>query len=77
MNQDQDQDQERKTRNKWLALINIPFQMGIIIFAFAFLGNWLDEKYPNPNDLYVKILTLLGVFIALYNVIRQVNQLNK
>jgi F0F1-type ATP synthase assembly protein I len=51
--------------------------MGIIIFAFAFLGNWLDEKYPNPNDLYVKILTLLGVFIALYNVIRQVNQLNK
>lgn len=73
----QEQDQERKTRNKWLALINIPFQMGIIIFAFAFLGNWLDEKYPNPNDLYVKILTLLGVFIALYNVIRQVNQLNK
>ena len=63
--------------NKWLALINIPFQMGIIIFAFAYLGNWLDEKYPNKTDLYVKILTLVGVFIALYNVIRQVNELNR
>lgn len=70
------EDPEKKSPNKWMALINIPFQMGIIIFAFAWLGTWLDEKYPNENDLYVKILTLVGVFIALYNVIRQVNDLN-
>jgi len=68
---------KKQPNNKWMALINIPFQMGIIIFAFAWLGTWLDEKYPNENDLYVKILTLVGVFIALYNVIRQVNDLNK
>ncbi|WP_240470468.1 AtpZ/AtpI family protein [Flavobacterium suncheonense] len=60
-----------------MALINIPFQMGLIIFAFAWLGTWLDEKYLNKDELYVKILTLAGVFVALYNVIRQVNDLNK
>lgn len=63
-------------RNKWIVLINIPIQMGIVIFLFAYLGMWLDEKYPDSAIAYVKILTMVGVFIALYNVIRQVKQLN-
>ena len=71
-----DNNQDKKP-NKWLALINIPFQMGVIIVGFAWLGGWLDEKYPNPDGIYEIIFTMLGVAIALYNVIRQVNQLNK
>lgn len=69
--------QDRKNRNKWLALINIPVQMGIIIFLFAWFGGWLDEHYGNVKNTNRIIFVLLGVFIALYNVIRQVNQLNK
>ena len=57
--------------------MNIPFQMGIIIFLFSYLGSWLDEKYANTNNRYVKITTMLGVVIAFYNVIKQVNNLNK
>ena len=56
--------------------MTIPFQMGLIIVAFSYLGIWLDEKYQNSDDLGLKISTLIGVFIALYNVIRQVNDLN-
>lgn len=63
--------------NKWLALINIPIQMGIVIFVFSYFGKWLDETYKNETNSYTKVLTMIGVFIALYNVIRQVNQLNK
>ena len=63
--------------NKWLALINIPIQMGIVIFVLSYLGKWLDEQYGNSSNTYTKIVTLIGVFLALYNVIRQVNQLNK
>ncbi|MFI0425443.1 MAG: AtpZ/AtpI family protein [Flavobacterium sp.] len=63
--------------NKWLALINIPIQMGIVIFVFSYFGKWLDEQYGNADNTYTKIVTLIGVFLALYNVIRQVNQLNK
>lgn len=51
--------------------------MGIIIFAFSWFGGWLDDKYGNIKNTNTIIFTLLGVFIALYNVIRQVNQLNK
>ena len=50
--------------------------MGLIIFCFSYLGGWLDEKYPNPEGYFLKGITLLGVFVALYNVIKQVNQLN-
>ena len=68
---------KKKQRNKWLALINIPIQMGAIIFVFAYLGKWLDEKYPNPKDVYTKSVTLFGVFLAFYNVYRQVKDLGE
>jgi hypothetical protein len=67
----------KKPSNKWIALINIPIQMGVIIFLFAYGGNWLDENYPNPRVYYNKILVMVGVALALYNVIRQVNEINK
>jgi len=72
-----DNPQKKKARNKWLALINIPIQMGVIIFLFAYLGRWLDEKYSNPHRMYVKILTMVGVVIAFYNINRQLKEINK
>jgi hypothetical protein len=66
-----------KKPGKWLALINIPIQMGAIIFLFAYLGDWLDENHPHPKIYYNKIFVMIGVFLALYNVIRQVNEINK
>jgi uncharacterized membrane protein YfcA len=69
------QNTKLKPLNKWMQLISIPAQMGIVIFLFAYLGQYLDEKYQSEN--YVKIFTVVGVFLALYNVIRQVNQMSK
>jgi F0F1-type ATP synthase assembly protein I len=69
--------QKKKQRNKWFALINIPIQMGAIIFLFSYLGGWLDEKYPNAHNVYVKVLTLVGVAIAFYNINRQLKEINK
>lgn len=70
-----EENKKNKPLNKWIQLISIPAQMGIVIFLFAYLGQYLDEKYQSEN--YVKIFTVVGVFLAMYNVIRQVNQLNK
>ncbi len=64
-----------KQYNKWLAFVNIPIQMGVIIYAFYWGGLWLDNNYPNDKIYYYKVLTLIGVFIALYNVYRQVNEI--
>ena len=73
----QDNNQKKKQRNKWLALINIPIQMGVVIFAFAYAGNWLDNTYPNKHSVYVKILTLLSIVLAFYNLNRQLKDINK
>jgi len=51
--------------------------MGAIIFLFAYFGNWLDTKFPNSHNIYVKILTLVGVAIAFYNINRQLKDINK
>lgn len=65
-----------KPSNKWMQLISIPAQMGIIIFLFAKIGMYVDEKYPNKNNIWFLLFTLLGVALSLYNVIRQVNKIN-
>lgn len=69
--------QNKRSNNKWLAFINIPIQMGVIVFLFAYSGKWLDNKYPNEHRLYVKVLTLVGVAIAFYNLNRQLKEINK
>jgi len=69
--------QKKKKYNKWLALINIPIQMGVIVFLFAKLGDWLDGKFPNPHNIWVKILVLAGVAIAFYNINRQLQEINR
>ena len=63
--------------NKWLVFMGIPFQMGIVIFLFTYFGIWLDEKYSNgSSSLFTIIFSLLSVFISLYNVIRQLKNIN-
>lgn len=68
---------QEKPLNNFAILSGIAFQMGAIIAGGVFLGVWIDKKYPNDNSIYTVIFSLLGVFIALYNVIKQVSQLNK
>lgn len=72
-----DNPQKKKQRNKWLALLSMPIQMGVVIYLFAKLGNWLDTTYPNPHRMYIKALTLLGVVLAFYNLNRQLKEINE
>lgn len=50
--------------------------MGIVIFIGVFIGVKLDAYFEKGN-LFTIILSLLSVFVALYTVIRNVNNLNK
>jgi F0F1-type ATP synthase assembly protein I len=56
--------------------MNIPFQMGLIIFLGVMVGKWLDEKFKLDGSILTIVFSLLAVFIALYNVIRQVNKMS-
>ena len=66
----------KKQANKWLVFMNIPFQMGLIIFLGVIFGQWLDEKFKIESSILTIVFSLLAVFIALYNVIRQVNKMS-
>ena len=73
-----DKKPNKDNSKKWLVFMGIPFQMGIVIFLFTYFGIWLDEKYSNgSSSLFTIIFSLLSVFISLYNVIRQLKNINK
>ncbi len=63
-----------KQPNKWLMLVNIPIQMGVTIFLFLKLGEYLDEYY---DKLYFKkIMIVVGVFVSFVVVYNQVKKIN-
>ena len=68
------QDKKKKQPNKWLIFLNIPFQMGVIIFAGVFFGNYLDSTF-NLSPLFVIIFSLASIFIALYSIFRTLKKI--
>lgn len=62
---------------KWAVFSGIAVQMGVTIGLGAFVGVKLDENYPNEYSTFTVIFSLLGVFISLYALIKQLQNLNK
>ncbi len=63
---------KKKPLNKYVRFTGIAFQMGGTIYLGSLLGGWLDIQFPNQNEMYTKIVTLLAVFASMYSVISQV-----
>ena len=61
---------------KFARLSGIGLQMGATIFLGAYLGKYLDAKYPADKKWFTIGITLFAVAISLYNVLRQVNRIN-
>lgn len=61
---------------KFARLSGIGLQMGATIFLGAYLGKYLDGKYPADKKWFTIGFTLFAVAISLYNVLRQVNRIN-
>ena len=57
-------------------LTGIGVQMGVTIYLFVLLGKWLDTNYNNSEKLYVIIMTLIGVAISLYVVLKQIKKVS-
>lgn len=69
-------EKNKKPANSALKYTGIAAQMGVTIFLGAYLGKYLDEKYPMDKKWFTIGLTLLGVGLSLFNVIRQLNKMN-
>lgn len=62
----------KKQLSPYIRFTSIAIQMGLTIYLGSKLGEWLDVKFNNTDQLYYKIVTLIAVFIAMFSVIKQV-----
>lgn len=66
-----------KEKNKFIVLTGVAIQMGGTIFLGAYVGKMLDEKYPSDKKWFTMSLTILAVFISLFNILNQLKKINK
>ena len=67
----------KKPLNKFIRFTSIGLQMGLTIYLGSKLGEWLDVKFNNQDQVYYKIVSLIAIFIAIASVIYQVIQITK
>ncbi len=75
MSNKQPKNKPKRLKNA-LVLTGVGVQMGITMYLFIWLGKWLDTNYNEGEKMYVIIMTLLGVGVSLYAVVKQLNRLN-
>ncbi|MDB4180709.1 AtpZ/AtpI family protein [Flavobacteriaceae bacterium] len=56
-------------------LSGIGVQMGLIIYLFVRLGNWLDQNYSSNQNIFLMLCTLIGVALSIYIVLKQLNKI--
>lgn len=52
-------------------------QMGVTIWLGAQLGKYLDAEYPSDKNWFTIGCVLLAVGVSLYNLIMQLQRMNK
>jgi F0F1-type ATP synthase assembly protein I len=65
-------DISKKRSNTFLRFSNLTFQMGVIIGLSAWGGMKLDEHFKTKDPYFTIVLSLIGIGIALYVVLRDV-----
>jgi F0F1-type ATP synthase assembly protein I len=55
----------------------LAFQMIAIILAFVWAGKKIDEKYFPGRSVFIIVLSLIGVFIAMYVVLKDFLKISK
>ena len=60
--------------NSYAKFSGVAFQMIAVIGVFAFAGYKIDESMAHRVKWVTAVLSLIGVFIALYIVIRSVKR---
>jgi F0F1-type ATP synthase assembly protein I len=69
-----DPDQRKKSLNTFAKYTSISFQMIVVIGVFAFIGHKIDSYRGAKIPLFTAALSLLGVAVAMYQVVKQLNK---
>lgn len=71
-NEQGDESETGREINSYAKFSGVAFQMIAVIGVFAFAGYKIDESMAHQVKWVTAVLSLIGVFIALYIVIRSV-----
>lgn len=69
-----DSNEEKQNVNNFARYSAISFQMLATIGLFAFAGYKIDEYRHSKTPFFTAILSLAGVVISLYQVVKQLNK---
>jgi len=69
-----DLNENKKNVNNFAKYSSISFQMLVTIGLFAFIGYKIDAYRNSDKPIFTALISLLGVVIALYQVVRQLNK---
>ena len=69
-----DPNEKKRSIRSFARYSAISFQMLATICLFAFGGYKLDEYMENSKPILTALLSLIGVVISLYQVVRQLNK---
>jgi hypothetical protein len=61
---------QQKQPNLFFKYSSLAIQMGVIIALAVWGGNKLDKQYNNKTPVFTIVLSLLGIFAALYLVLK-------
>lgn len=64
-------------KDNWATYLSLPFEMAVLIGLFAFGGHEADKYFHCRVPWFTLFLTLLGVFLALYQVYRKLKKNDK
>lgn len=70
-------EEKKKNINNFARYSSISFQMLATIGVFAFAGYKIDEYRQSKAPVFTAVLSLLGVIISLYQVVKQLNKSNE
>lgn len=67
---------DQKPHNRWIVLTGAGLQMGITIFACAYIGKKLDAYYNTETAWFTLGLILFGIFASMYLLLKQIKNLD-
>jgi F0F1-type ATP synthase assembly protein I len=63
-------EEEKQAAKSYARYTGIGFQMIAVIGLFTFIGYKIDQSRDSSQPLYTAVLSLMGVCVALYQVVR-------
>ena len=65
----------KKRPNAWLIFSSLAIQIGVLMYAAVFLGQYFDQKSANTKPWHTLLFCVIGLGIVIHRIIQQTKKL--